>query len=93
VLGTGVAMLVTEPDAPPPIDKEALADNFRLTQREADVACLLASGAPLNAIAAALDLGLGTVRFHLKHAFQKTGTSSQAALVAVARGFAKLDRS
>jgi len=93
VLGNGVAMLVTEPDAPPPIDKEALADNFHLTQREADVACLLASGAPLNAIAAALDLGLGTVRFHLKHAFQKTGTSSQAALVAVARGFARLDRS
>jgi DNA-binding CsgD family transcriptional regulator len=90
---SGVAMLVTEPDAPPPIDKEALADNFHLTQREADVACLLASGAPLNAIAAALDLGLGTVRFHLKHAFQKTGTSSQAALVAIARGFARLNRS
>ena len=91
--GAGVAMLITEPDAPPPIDKEALADNFHLTQREADVACLLASGAPLQVIAAALDLGLGTVRFHLRHAFQKTGTSSQAALVAVARGFAKPDRS
>jgi len=89
--GMGVAMLVTEPDAPPPIDKEALADNFHLTQREADVACLLACGADLNAIAAALDLGLGTVRFHLKNAFQKTGTCSQSALVAVARGFAKPD--
>jgi DNA-binding CsgD family transcriptional regulator len=89
--GTGVAMLVTEPDAPPPIDKDALADNFHLTQREADVACLLASGADLNAIATSLDLGLGTVRFHLKNAFQKTGTRSQAALVALARGFAKLD--
>jgi DNA-binding CsgD family transcriptional regulator len=91
--GMGVAMLVTEPDAPPPIDKEALADNFHLTQREADVACLLAGGADLNAIATSLDLGLGTVRFHLKHAFQKTGTCSQAALVAVARGFAKPDLS
>jgi DNA-binding CsgD family transcriptional regulator len=91
--GAGVAMLITEPDAPPPIDKEALADTFHLTQREADVACLLASGAPLQAIATALDLGLGTVRFHLRHAFQKTGTSSQAALVALARGFAKPDRS
>ena len=91
--GAGVAMLVTEPDTPPPIDKEALTDSFHLTQREADVAYLLASGVPLNAIAAALDLGLGTVRFHLKNAFQKTGTSSQAALVAVARGFAKPDRS
>ena len=89
--GMAVAMLVTEPDAPPPIDKESFADNFHLTQREADVACLLASGADLNVIAAALDLGLGTVRFHLKNAFQKTGTRSQAALVAIARGFAKPD--
>jgi DNA-binding CsgD family transcriptional regulator len=87
-----VAMLVTEPDAPPPIDKEALADNFHLTQREADVAFLLASGADLNAIAAALDLGLGTIRFHLKHVFQKTGTTSQAAFVALARGFTVPDR-
>jgi DNA-binding CsgD family transcriptional regulator len=89
----GVAMLITEPDAPPPIDKEALADDFHLTQREADVACLLASGADLNAIATALDLGLGTVRFHLKNAFQKTGRRSQAALVVLARGFARADRS
>jgi DNA-binding CsgD family transcriptional regulator len=87
----GAAMLVTEPDAPPPIDKEALADNFHLTQREADVACLLAGGADLNVIAASLDLGLGTVRFHLKNAFQKTGTRSQSALVALARGFARPD--
>jgi DNA-binding CsgD family transcriptional regulator len=91
--GAGVALLITEPDAPPPIDKEALADTFHLTQREADVACLLASGTPLQAIAAALDLGLGTVRFHLRHTFQKTGTGSQAALVALARGFARPDRS
>ncbi|WP_162917402.1 helix-turn-helix domain-containing protein [Dongia deserti] len=69
-----------------------MADIFHLTQREADVACLLASGVQLNAIAAALDVGLGTVRFHLKQAYQKTGTNSQAALVAVAHGFAKPDR-
>ena len=87
------AMLMTEPDAPPPIDKEALADNFHLTQREADVATSWQAGCRCKAIAAALDLGLGTVRFHLRNAFQKTGTSSQAALVAVARGFAKPDRS
>ena len=86
-------MLVSEPDAPPPVDKEAFADNFHLTRREADVACLLASGADISAIAAALDLGVGTVRFHLKHVFQKTGTANQAALVALARGFIRLDPS
>ena len=89
----GVAMLVSEPDAPPPVDKEAFADNFHLTRREADVACLLASGADISAIAAALELGVGTVRFHLKHVFQKTGTANQAALVALARGFIRLDPS
>jgi len=86
-----VAVLVSEPDAPPPIDKEALADSFQLTRREADVACLLAAGADISAIAAALDLGIGTVRGHLKHVFRKTGTTSQGALVALARGFIQLD--
>jgi len=86
-----VAMLVTEPDVPAPIDKMALADSFRLTRREAEVACLLAGGADLPAIAAALDLGIGTVRSHLKHLFQKTGTASQAALVALVRDFSGLD--
>jgi DNA-binding CsgD family transcriptional regulator len=88
-----VAVLVNEPDAPPPIDKAALTDTFHLTRREADVACLLAGGADISAIAAALDLGIGTVRSHLKHLFQKTGTSSQAALVALARDFGRLDLS
>jgi DNA-binding CsgD family transcriptional regulator len=86
-----VAVLVSEPDAPPVIDKRALADAFHLTRREADVACLLASGADIPAIAAALNLGIGTVRSHLKHVFQKTGTASQAALVALARDFSGLD--
>ena len=88
-----VAVLVSEPDAPPLIDKQALADAFHLTRREADVACLLASGADISSIAAALDLGIGTVRSHLKHVFRKTGAASQAALVALARDFSGLDLS
>jgi DNA-binding CsgD family transcriptional regulator len=87
----GVAILVAEPDAPPPIDKEALADTFRLTAREAEIAVLLAGGADPARIAATLDLGIGTVRNHLKRVFQKTGVASQAALVALARGFTRLD--
>jgi DNA-binding CsgD family transcriptional regulator len=88
-----VAILVSEPDAPPPIDREALADTFGLTGREAEIAVLLAGGIDLAAIAATLDLGLGTVRNHLKRLFQKTGVNSQAALVALARGFTRLDLS
>lgn len=87
----GVALLVTEPDAPPPIHRDALADTFRLTQREADIAVLLAEGTDLAEIADALGLGLGTVRNHLKRVFQKTGVGSQAALVALARGFTRMD--
>jgi len=89
----GVALLVSEPDAPPAIDREALADTFRLTTREAEIAALLADGTELGEIAQALELGIGTVRNHLKRVFQKTGVGSQAALVALARGFVRMDRS
>lgn len=88
-----VAVLVSEPDVPSPIDIVALSDSYRLTRREADVACLLAGGADVPAIATALDLGIGTVRSHLKHLFHKTGTASQAALVALVRDFSGLDLS
>ena len=35
-----------------------------------------------------LGIGLSTVRYHLKRAFEKTGMRSQAALAALIRGFA-----
>ena len=84
-----VAILVAEPGAPPPIDKESLADAFQLTGREAEITVLLAEGMDLATIAANLDMGIGTVRNHLKRVFHKTGRSSQAALVALARGFTR----
>ncbi|HET7714989.1 MAG TPA: LuxR C-terminal-related transcriptional regulator [Bauldia sp.] len=82
-----VAIFIAEPDADPGIDREIIGDAFGLTRREAEVAALLATGIDLTAIAAILDLGQGTVRNHLKRAFEKTGTHSQAALVALLRGF------
>jgi DNA-binding CsgD family transcriptional regulator len=48
---------------------------------------LLGDGFDLQAIALQLGLGIGTVRHHLKHVFEKTGARSQAALVALLRGF------
>jgi DNA-binding CsgD family transcriptional regulator len=82
-----VVIFLTEPDALPIINSEALADSYRLTPREAEIATLLATGANIEAIAARLSLAVGTVRFNLKRVFEKTGARSQAAVVALARGF------
>jgi DNA-binding CsgD family transcriptional regulator len=82
-----VGIFVSEPDFCPPIDRDALADAFRLTPREAAVADLLASGHDLKGAAQALAIGIGTARNHLKHVFEKTDTHSQARLMAVLRGF------
>jgi DNA-binding CsgD family transcriptional regulator len=80
-----VAVFIRETDAPVVIDPQAVAEAFGLTPREAEIAALLAGGRDLPAIAMALALGLGTVRFHLKRVFDKTGARNQAALVALIR--------
>lgn len=82
-----IAIFVTEPDDGPPIDRDAIADAFELTPREAAVAALLTSGHDLAGAAQALAIGIGTARYHLKHVLDKTNTRSQATLVATLRGF------
>jgi DNA-binding CsgD family transcriptional regulator len=84
-----VGIFISEPDVCPPLDRDALADAFRLTPREAAVADLLAGGRDLKAAAQALAIGIGTARNHLKHVFEKTDTHSQATLMAVLRGFVR----
>ncbi len=83
--GSSVAVFIQEADDPAPVQTEVIADIFRLTRREAQVASLLAGGAPLSDIAQQLELGIGTVRSHLKQIFQKTDVRSQVALVALLR--------
>lgn len=58
---------------------------FELTPGEGRVACLAAEGISLPAIAERLDVSLPTVKSHLQHIFQKTGTHRQAELVALVR--------
>jgi DNA-binding CsgD family transcriptional regulator len=82
-----VAIFIKEPGAVPAIDRDAVGETFRLTRRETDVAILLGGGLSLDQIAAKLGLGVGTVRHHLKRTFDKSGAHTQAALVALVRGF------
>jgi DNA-binding CsgD family transcriptional regulator len=82
-----VAVFVREPDAPIGIEPVVLADAFRLTPRESNVAALIAHGYTVDAIGKTLRIGSGTVRNHLKRVFEKTGIRSQPALVAMLRGF------
>jgi DNA-binding CsgD family transcriptional regulator len=56
-----------------------------LTDREAQVANLLAEGLSLPTIAQHLHLGIGTVRNHVKNTFGKTGTRRQGELIALVR--------
>ena len=83
-----VAIFIKDLGAPLAVDRLAVAEAFRLTPRECEVAVLLADGHDLPRIAAMLGVGLSTVRYHLKRAFEKTGMRSQAALAALIRGFA-----
>ncbi|MDF0531425.1 helix-turn-helix transcriptional regulator [Tsukamurella sp. 8F] len=57
-----------------------LRQYFRLTASEARVARHLARGEDIAEIAAALGIARTTVRTHLQHVFDKTGTSRQAEL-------------
>jgi DNA-binding CsgD family transcriptional regulator len=88
----GAAVFINEPDAQVAVDAVAVAETFRLTPREAEIAASLAEGQDLARIAAALGLSLGTARNHLKRIFAKTDAHSQAALVARIRGLAAAPR-
>lgn len=59
---------------------------FGLTPMEARVAEALAAGQAPNAVAAALDVRLSTVRTHVRSLFAKTGAKRLAELVAILHG-------
>lgn len=75
-----VIIFFKEPDARRPADKEFLALLFNLTEREADIASLIATGITTEAIAASLGLTVRTVRWNLSAIYAKTGARTQTAL-------------
>ena len=74
-------VLARDPQAPP-IAVPALQQLFDLTQAEALVAQALAQGAAIDRIAAGTGVSINTVRTHLHHIYDKTGTARQGELIA-----------
>jgi DNA-binding CsgD family transcriptional regulator len=84
-----VAIFLTAPGASPSIERQMVADAFRLTRRESEVAVRLAEGQDLATIASELGIRVAAARQYLKRVFDKTGVHNRAALVALIRGFAE----
>jgi DNA-binding CsgD family transcriptional regulator len=73
-------------DRPTPI--EAIARHYELTPAELRVLMALVEIGGVPEVAPVLGIAETTVRTHLRHLFEKTGTSRQADLVKLVAGFA-----
>ena len=74
-------LLVVDPVSPAGIDPDMLQWAFGFTPAESQLASMLADGKSLRDIAAVTQRSEGTVRWHLKQIFGKTGLSRQAEVV------------
>lgn len=80
----GAAILfITDPELAPLNKGDAIASLYGLTAAESRLALSLLDGKSIKDTAEAYDIGVGTVRFHLKQIFQKTHTSRQGELIAL----------
>lgn len=78
--GPSAVLFLKEPDVPGLGDKEVIAALFGLTEREAEIASLVATGASPEKIALLLEITVGTVRWNLKSIYGKTGVEGRTAL-------------
>ncbi len=78
---THTAIFLYDPAAVPYFPGEAFAKLYGLTAAELRVLLELASGSPLQKIAADFGVALQTIKTHLKHIFQKTGVGRQSDLM------------
>jgi DNA-binding CsgD family transcriptional regulator len=74
-------LLITDPKATAVVHQQWLRDDFGLTRAEAAVAATILETDGLQAVAKRLCISLTTVRTHLAHVFDKTGTHRQVELV------------
>lgn len=73
-------LIVTSLDRHPTPERIVLRQIFKLSPAEAVVAELISKGRSVSEIAHRTNTTEHTVRAHLKHIFQKTGTSTQGSL-------------
>ncbi len=85
-------VLVTDVTAPEAPTQELLAGLFDLTPAEARVARALATGLPLDRVAAEFGVSVQTIRNQLAAVFHKTGTTRQVVLLRLIAGSAPLRR-
>ncbi|BBX15751.1 helix-turn-helix transcriptional regulator [Mycolicibacterium duvalii] len=74
-------VLIVDPEDKPVPPAVLLRKLYGLTRAEAEIAIRVTDGAHLKDISQELSISLPTVRTHLQHAFDKTGTHRQADLV------------
>lgn len=74
-------VLILDPEQHPQPDGDLLRRLYGLTTAEAAVAIRLMQGDGIKPIAESMCLSAGTVRTHVQHIFDKTGTHRQAELV------------
>ena len=84
--GATALVLIIDRDDEPEDPVAVLRRLYRLTHAEAEVALQVTRGEELKDIAEALSISLTTVRTHLQHVFDKTGTHRQAELAHLLRG-------
>lgn len=81
-------IVVIDPDRDPLPPVPLLRRMYRLTQTEAEIASRIARGADVRHIAEELSVSIPTVRTHLQHLYDKTGTHRQAELIRLLLAFA-----
>ena len=85
--------LIVEPGSQMPIDRRLVAAILGLTPSETEVAVLLAEGQTVSDIARMTDRRESTVRWHIKHIFNKHGFNRQLELVQLVLSLATIPES
>lgn len=65
--------------------KKTQPDSLRITEREYEVLCLVASGLPNKQVAYELDLSEPTIKMHVKSLFTKVGATNRTQLTQMAK--------